>query len=121
MTDISPEQKAIVELPLGPLCVTACAGSGKTRTAVHRLVQMRRLLDDNHGLVALLAFSNVAVDTFRRDYSALVRSLPARPRSSAVEIDTVDGFITSNVLRPHAHRTMGLHGPFFLFKAENRS
>ena len=104
---LSDQQKAIVGLPLDPLSVTACAGSGKTRTAVHRLAHMRRALNDDHGIVALLSFSNVAVDTFRRDYEILMRTSEPHRRSFAVEIDTVDGFITSNIIRPHAHRTLG--------------
>ncbi|MEQ1716030.1 MAG: ATP-dependent helicase [Hyphomicrobium sp.] len=105
---------AIVQLPLQPLSVTACAGSGKTKTAVRRLVEMRRLLDDNHGIVALLSFSNVAVDTFRRDYVALMRGSAAVRNAFAVEIDTVDGFITTNVLRPHSHRDMSCQRTPFL-------
>lgn len=107
MSEISSKQKDIVELPLEPICVTACAGSGKTRTAVHRLAEMRRKLDDRHGIIALLSFSNVAVDTFRKDYFALADIRAGGLRSTGVEIDTVDGFITGNILRPHAHRTMG--------------
>ncbi len=68
---------------------------------------MRELLDDTHGTIALLSFSNVAVNTFRRDYFALIRSDPAGSRSSKVEIDTVDGFITTNIIRPHASQVMG--------------
>ena len=106
MSDLSSEQETIARLPLGPLCVSACAGSGKTRTAVHRLRRMRELLEDRHGIIALLSFSNVAVDAFRKDYLALVRSEATCVRPSAVEIDTVDGFLTANILRPHAHRAM---------------
>jgi len=103
--ELSPEQRDIVNLPLGPIAVTACAGSGKTKTAVHRLAAMRKK-HDGPGLVALLSFSNVAVDTFRMEYAALLRGLPVVGRSSSVEIDTMDGFITCNVLRPHGHRVM---------------
>lgn len=103
--DLSPEQQAIVDSPLNPIAVTACAGSGKTKTAVHRLAAIRKKYS-GPGLIALLSFSNVAVDTFRKEYAALLRSLPAIGRPSAVEIDTVDGFITTNVLRPHGHRAM---------------
>ncbi|MES2256471.1 MAG: ATP-dependent helicase [Pseudomonadota bacterium] len=103
---LSDEQNVVIGRPLGALCVTACAGSGKTTTATHRLQQMRKLLGDRHGIVALLSFSNIAVDTFRRDYYSLARSQAGPIRKSAVEIDTVDGFLTTNVIRPHAHRTM---------------
>lgn len=107
MIELSGQQQLIVGLPLEPFSVTACAGSGKTQTAVHRLAEMRKKLEDNHGLIALLSFSNVAVDTFRRDYLTLMRTAKAGRRSHAVEIDTVDGFIVCNILRPHAHRIMG--------------
>jgi AAA domain len=103
---LSKEQSDIVDLPLEPLAVTACAGSGKTRTAVHRLLSMRQH-HDGAGYISLLSFSNVAVDTFRKEYAGLLRSLPAIGRSSRVEIDTMDGFITANILRPHGHRVMG--------------
>ncbi len=89
-----------------PLCVIACAGSGKTKTAVHRLVRMRRNLGKARGRVALLSFSNVAVDTFRKAYDDLACSLPPSAGRSRVDIDTLDGFITSHVVRPHGHRTM---------------
>lgn len=104
-TDLSPEQKEIVSLPLKPIAVTACAGSGKTKTAVHRLAAMRRL-HERRGLIALLSFSNVAVDTFRKEYATIMRD-EAVGQGLSVEIDTMDGFITTNVLRPHGHRVMG--------------
>jgi len=113
MTTLSHEQKSIVDAPLEPMSVIACAGSGKTKTAVHRLVEIRKRLGDLRGRVALLSFSNVAVDTFRTDFRALVQNLPDI-RCDGVEIDTVDGFITTNVIRPHAHRTMGCDRTPFL-------
>lgn len=111
--DLSPEQRYIVDLPLSPIAVTACAGSGKTKTAVHRLAEMRRR-HDGTGLVALLSFSNAAVDTFRKEYAGLLRGFPVIGRSSEIEIDTMDGFITSNVLRPHGHRIMRCERPPYL-------
>lgn len=107
MTALSDEQRAIVDAPTGPLSVIACAGSGKTRTAVHRLVEMRRRLGKDRGRVALLSFSNIAVDTFRENYRRLAQTLPATAGWDRVDIDTLDAFITTHVLRPHAHRTMG--------------
>ncbi|ESW80850.1 ATP-dependent DNA helicase [Mesorhizobium sp. LSJC285A00] len=104
---LSEQQTDVVELPLEPIAITACAGSGKTRTAVHRLAEMRRRLDDRHGMVALLSFSNIAVDTFRRDYLALMRANDGGQQPFGIEIDTVDGFITTNVLRPHGYHVMG--------------
>ncbi|AZS19184.1 UvrD-helicase domain-containing protein [Caulobacter sp. FWC26] len=105
MTGLSGEQQAVLTADLQSLAVLACAGSGKTRTAVHRLLEVRRRLERPRGRVALLSFSNVAVDTFRKDYAALcqARSISALGR---VDIDTIDAFITANILRPHAYRVM---------------
>ena len=114
MTTLSDEQRAIVDAPTGPLSVIACAGSGKTRTAVHRLVEMRRRLGEQRGRVALLSFSNVAVDTFRDNHRRLAQTLPATAGRNRVDIDTLDAFITTHILRPHAHRTMGAPKTAFL-------
>ena len=114
MTEPSDEQWRIIGAPIGPVSVIACAGSGKTFTAVRRLVQMRRWLGDNRGRVALLSFSNIAVTAFRQEYQSLNNGAPGRVAHDRVEIDTLDGFITTNVLRPHAHRTMGAEQAAFL-------
>jgi superfamily I DNA/RNA helicase len=106
MTVLSDEQIRIVDAPLTSLAVIACAGSGKTETAIRRVVAMRALLGDNRGRIALLSFSNIAVDTFRDGYQKLASVLPDGAGRRRVDIDTLDGFITSHVLRPHARRVM---------------
>jgi superfamily I DNA/RNA helicase len=98
------EQKAIIEADLVAQRVIACAGSGKTATCVRRLLEIRKRIDKTRGRVALLSYSNVAVDTFREEYKSLTyesQILPGR-----VLIATVDSFITSHVLAPHAARAM---------------
>ncbi|MNS47700.1 DNA-dependent helicase II [compost metagenome] len=92
MSALSGQQDDVVQADLKSLAVLACAGSGKTRTAIHRLLEVHRRLERPRGRVALLSFSNVAVDTFRRDYAALcqVKTISALGR---VDIDTIDAFI----------------------------
>lgn len=114
MTLASAEQLQIIGAPIAPMSVIACAGSGKTYTAGRRLAEVRRQLGDHRGRVALLSFSNVAMNTFRREYQNLVQSASAGTAHDRVEIDTLDGFITGNVLRPHAYRTMGAQQAAFL-------
>lgn len=118
MNQASAEQLQIIEAPLDPMSVIACAGSGKTFTAVRRLAHMRRDLGDHRGRIALLSFSNVAVNTFRQEYQQLMRHAPGGPGHDRVEIDTLDSFITVNVLRPHAYRTMGAQQSAFLVNGE---
>lgn len=104
--EATQEQLAIINAALKPLAVVACPGSGKTATAVRRVAEIRRRLEEtgSGGHVALLSFSNVAVDTFRNDY----RKLRGRDGDcDRVVIQTVDSFITSYILRPHGARAMG--------------
>lgn len=101
----TPEQQEIINAPLKPLAVVACPGSGKTTTAVRRVAEVRRQLEiaGSRGHVALLSFSNIAVDTFRDEY----RQLRGRDGDSdRVVIQTVDSFLTSFILRPHGSRVM---------------
>jgi len=112
---LSPQQQSIVDAPLEPMCVVACAGSGKTKTAVERLAKIRAELGNSRSHVALLSFSNVAVNTFRNIYY----DKPDLCINNRVTIDTFDSFITSNILRPHAYRTMECDRvPFLLNGAE---
>ncbi|WP_368639722.1 ATP-dependent helicase [Castellaniella ginsengisoli] len=114
MTQASAEQLQIIGAPITPMSVIACAGSGKTFTAVRRLAEMRKQLGSYRGRVALLSFSNIAVDTFRREYRQLTWDAPRGSGHDSVEIDTLDSFITGNVLRPHSYRTMGSQQAAFL-------
>lgn len=97
------EQRAIIDADLVPLAVVACPGSGKTTTAVRRLNEVRRRLADSRGYVALLSYSNVAVDTFRDEYRLLTGRSGEDDR---VVFHTVDAFIATYLLRPHGARVM---------------
>lgn len=108
----TPEQKEIIEGDLRPQCVIACPGSGKTATAVRRLLRVRRELGEARSYVALLSYSNVAVETFQREYDQLARDVPGL--SKRVLIETVDSFLTSYILRPHGARAMGANRQPFL-------
>ncbi|PJO37791.1 ATP-dependent helicase [Delftia acidovorans] len=100
----SPQQKLIIETGLVNQRVIACAGSGKTATAVRRLIEIRRQLGASRQYVALLSYSNVAVETFRTEYARLTAG--QHGLSNRVLISTVDAFVTSHILSPHAASTM---------------
>lgn len=119
MSEPSPEQESIIDEALVPLCVIACAGSGKTFTAVRRIDSVRSKMSSGRGHVALLSFSNIAVDVFGKTY---LEDIAGRSRSerSRVCIETFDGFITTKILRPHAHRVMKCNClPFLLTGTES--
>jgi len=100
----SPQQKLIIEAGLVSQRIIACAGSGKTATAVRRLAEIRQQLGVSRQYVALLSYSNVAVDTFRAEYAKLTAG--RQGLSNRVLICTVDAFVTSHILSPHAAPTM---------------
>ena len=100
----SPQQKLIIEAGLVSQRVIAGAGSGKTATAVRRLAEIRRQLGASRQYVALLSYSNVAVETFRAEYAKLTAG--QHGLSNRVLICTVDAFVTSQFLSPHAASTM---------------
>ncbi len=103
--DLSPEQLEIVNADLVPMCVTACAGSGKTKTAVHRVRNIASQLSDQGEKVALLSFSNVAIQTFRQALQEL-DTASKHSYSNRIYIDTFDGFLSSHIVRPHGNRFM---------------
>ena len=111
---LSDEQKAVINAPLQSMAVRACAGSGKTATAIRRLISIRQQLGDHRGRVVLLSFSNVAVSTFNKGYAELASGLPDDAHRKRIEVDTLDGFFTQHVLRPHAYRTMGANQAAYL-------
>ncbi|RKT20433.1 superfamily I DNA/RNA helicase [Paraburkholderia sp. RAU2J] len=98
------EQSDIINADLSPHCVIACPGSGKTATAVRRLLEIRTRLQDNRGHIALFSYSNIAVETFRGRYRDLSAGLPAF--ANRVLIETADAFVASYILRPHGARVM---------------
>lgn len=102
--ELTAEQILVRDSPESRLCVIACAGSGKTRTAISRCNELLRHLPNRASRLALLSFSNVAVDTFRSQFEQ------GTDRKGAgfgrLDIDTFDGFFASHVLRPHGSATM---------------
>jgi superfamily I DNA/RNA helicase len=110
------EQRAIIDADPVSLAVIACPGSGKTATAVRRLAALRTRFDGSRGYMALLSYSNVAVDTFRDEYQKLAGHAGDGDR---VVIQTVDSFITTYLLRPHGARVMKCNRtPFLVLGSE---
>lgn len=116
----SEQQRKIINAPLKDTSVIACAGSGKTETAVHRLVHIRKNLPGKHSNVALLSFSNIAVNTFKQRYNEIIKTTNNIFLQNKVTIQTLDSFIIKHILNPHAYRTMKCDKlPFLLTGNEN--
>ncbi|WP_261562418.1 ATP-dependent helicase, partial [Frankia tisae] len=55
LAELDPEQRAAADAPLGPVCILAGAGTGKTRTITHRIAHM--VVDRGVGSGQILAVS----------------------------------------------------------------
>ncbi|MRW88399.1 AAA family ATPase [Duganella sp. FT80W] len=93
------DQDAVVNAPLVDLSVVAGAGSGKTKTAIARVLAVLERIPVRQK-VALLSFSNVAVNTFRRGLVA------QNADASRVTVQTFDSFFTHYVIMPYAAHVM---------------
>lgn len=106
------DQNAVIDAPLVDMSVIAGAGSGKTRTAIGRVLSVLDRLPVKKR-VALLSFSNVAVDTFRHGLMAVDSD------SARVVVATFDAFFTQHVMLAHAWRSMGcIASPYLVFGDE---
>lgn len=98
MTDIhglTAEQEALTA-HVGGTFVHACPGAGKTRTILARLARIAAVLPPRRG-VAILSFTNSAVDEFReRCEAASLDSLLKHPSF----LGTLDAFVRHFVLLP---------------------
>ena len=119
MVNFSDEQQRIIDAPIKPCSVIACAGSGKTLTAVSRLHSLRRRLSNDRTHIALLSFTNVAIETFKNKYKELV-SQENNVFLNRVEISTLDSFFAQNILLPHGHLIMGCKRRPFLVNGNEK-
>jgi hypothetical protein len=95
ITDLTAEQRSFAEHGSAAF-VHACPGAGKTRTIIARLAKISESLPARRG-IAVLSFTNSAVDEFRERCSAAdLTSLLKHPSF----IGTLDGFVRQFVVLP---------------------
>ncbi|GAA3228137.1 ATP-dependent helicase [Pseudonocardia petroleophila] len=106
---LTPAQRLVVDAPPDFL-LTACPGSGKTRTAGARFV-VRAQAGDR---VAATSYTNIGVDQIRE----VISSELGRTVGPESFIGTVHKFLLQYVFYPFAHIVMGCSSPH-LVDAEN--
>ncbi|RJQ29751.1 ATP-dependent helicase [Candidatus Parcubacteria bacterium] len=100
---LTAEQDAFA-LHVGGVFVHACPGAGKTRTILARLTRIFSTLPPRRG-VAVLSFTNSAVDEFReRCQIAGLDSLLKHPSFTG----TLDAFVRHFVVLPHCAATRSI-------------
>jgi DNA helicase II / ATP-dependent DNA helicase PcrA len=104
--DLDPDQRAVVEAPLGPAVVLAGAGSGKTRALVHRVAHLISLGVPPERIV-LCTFTNRAARELQSRVEALVGSA-----ARGVRCGTIHAL---------AHRILDEHGGLGRFRILDRA
>ena len=115
--ELSEQQQIVVDSEPESMCIIACAGSGKTETAIQKLIKLRTDMANHRGYIALLSFTNTAIKTFREGYYGSVQKNIDR-FSNRVCIETLDSFITKNILHPHSFHVMGCKSSPFLISGK---
>jgi DNA helicase-2/ATP-dependent DNA helicase PcrA len=69
--ELDPEQQQAVLAPVGPVCILAGAGTGKTRTITHRIARMAEVEDIPGGQILAVTFTTRAAGELRGRVRAL--------------------------------------------------
>lgn len=99
MAFLTQEQRTAIDFP-GDVLLTACPGSGKTRTIISKLIKEVENLRGTPRRVACITYTNSAV----HEIEHRVRSfLPAEDQKS-FSVSTIHSFCFANILRPFSWR-----------------
>ena len=104
---LTQEQRNAVEQPSN-LLLTACPGSGKTRTIIAKLVREIEGVRDTPRCVACLTYTNTAVQEIEQRVAAFLQ--PGDERHFTVA--TIHSFCLNAILRPFAWRLRGFRGMY---------
>ncbi len=111
--DLNPEQRAAVLHTEGPLLILAGAGSGKTKTLVHRIVHLIRGKEVEPSRIVVVTFTNRAADEMRERVQSY-----AGAEARAVTVSTFHS-LGVRILRAHGHR-LGLPDRFAIYSGSDQ-
>lgn len=111
--DLNPEQRSAALRTEGPLLVLAGAGSGKTKTLVHRIVHLLRGRDVPAHRIVVVTFTNRAAEEMRER----VQSFAGR-EARGVTISTFHA-LGVRILRAHGKR-LGLPEGFAVYSVPDQ-
>ncbi len=111
--DLNPEQREAVLHTEGPLLILAGAGSGKTKTLVHRIVHLIRGKGVDPSRIVAVTFTNRAADEMRERVQAY-----AGAEARAVTVSTFHS-LGVRILRAHGTR-LGLPERFAIYSGPDQ-
>lgn len=86
----------------GKVIVKACPGSGKTLCVSERIIRFINEHEDNQSGLAILSFTNVAIDEISERYEKETNEKIVYPHF----IGTIDSFINKYIFLPFGHLVM---------------
>lgn len=104
---LTDEQKAAVACQ-GSALVSACPGSGKTRTLIAKLLRCIDAVKETPRKVACITYTNTAV----HEIEYRVRSSGVSDNENTYDISTIHVFCLNHVLRPFAWKLQGFDQDF---------
>ncbi|MBX6365546.1 MAG: UvrD-helicase domain-containing protein [Gemmatimonadetes bacterium] len=113
LRSLNPEQRRAVQLTEGPVLVLAGAGSGKTKTLVHRIVHLIRGRGVDPARIVAVTFTNRAAEEMRERVKAY-----AGAEARQVLLSTFHS-LGARILREHAHR-LGLPARFAIYSTPDQ-
>jgi DNA helicase-2/ATP-dependent DNA helicase PcrA len=111
--DLNPEQRSAALQTEGPLLVLAGAGSGKTKTLVHRIVHLLRGREVPPDKIVVVTFTNRAAEEMRERVQSF-----AGKEARGVTISTFHA-LGVRILRAHGHR-LGLPDRFAVYSVPDQ-
>jgi DNA helicase II / ATP-dependent DNA helicase PcrA len=108
LRSLNPEQRRAAQHTDGPLLILAGAGSGKTKTLVHRVVHLIREAGVRPDRIAAVTFTNKAADEMRERVAAY-----AGDEARRVTVSTFHA-LGARILRAHGER-LGLPKRFAIY------
>jgi len=99
---LTPEQRLAVDCDRNIL-LTACPGSGKTRTIIAKLIKEVERLRGTPRAVACITYTNSAVQEIEHRSAILLKS----GDETNFIVSTIHAFCLNNILRPFAWRFAG--------------
>lgn len=102
---LTAEQRSAINFPRNIL-VTACPGSGKTKTIVSKLLHEIDQFKDTPKSIACLTYTNSAVQEIEQRVAPYTSSSD----SSSFVVATIHSFCFSNIFRPFAWKLSGFKG-----------
>lgn len=110
---LNPEQRAAVLHVDGPLLILAGAGTGKTKTLVHRIAHLIRHAKVQPDTIVGVTFTNRAADEMRERVESF-----SGPEAKRVTLSTFHS-LGVRILRSH-HRALGLPARFAIYSTPDQ-